>query len=207
MSEQKATNVHWHGGEINRPERAQLLGHGGATLWFTGLSGSGKSTIAVALEQALYQRGVLVYRLDGDNIRLGINKNLGFSAEDRAENIRRVGEVSKLFVDGGVIVLSSFISPYLVDRQIVRELHEADNMPFIEVFVDCSLEAAEERDPKGLYKKARAGEIKNFTGIDDPYEAPEAPEVHLHTDQQSLEEEVEHLIALLEKQRLIPAAA
>ena len=207
MSEQKATNVHWHGGEINRPERAQLLGHGGATLWFTGLSGSGKSTIAVALEQALYQRGVLVYRLDGDNIRLGINKNLGFSAEDRAENIRRVGEVSKLFVDGGVIVLSSFISPYLVDRQIVRELHEADNMPFIEVFVDCSLEAAEERDPKGLYKKARAGEIKNFTGIDDPYEAPEAPEVHLHTDQQSLEEEVEHLLALLERQGLIPAAS
>ena len=207
MSEQKATNVHWHGGEINRPERAQLLGHGGATLWFTGLSGSGKSTIAVGLEQALYQRGVLVYRLDGDNIRLGINKNLGFSAEDRAENIRRVGEVSKLFVDGGVIVLSSFISPYLVDRQIVRALHEADNMPFIEVFVDCSLKAAEERDPKGLYKKARAGEIKNFTGIDDPYEPPEAPEVHLHTDQQSLEEEVEHLIALLEKQGLIPAAA
>ena len=207
MSEQKATNVHWHGGEINRPERAQLLGHGAATLWFTGLSGSGKSTIAVALEQALYQRGVLVYRLDGDNIRLGINKNLGFSAEDRAENIRRVGEVSKLFVDGGVIVLSSFISPYLVDRQIVRELHEADNMPFIEVFVDCSLEAAEERDPKGLYKKARAGEIKNFTGIDDPYEAPEAPEVHLHTDQQSLEEEVEHLLTLLEKQGLIPAAS
>ena len=206
MSEQKATNVHWHGGEINRPERAQLLGQGGATLWFTGLSGSGKSTIAVALEQALYQRGVLVYRLDGDNIRLGINKNLGFSAEDRAENIRRVGEVSKLFVDGGVIVLSSFISPYLVDRQIVRELHEADNMPFIEVFVDCSLEAAEERDPKGLYKKARAGEIKNFTGIDDPYEAPEAPEVHLHTDQQSLEEEVEQLVELLEKQGLIPAA-
>ena len=206
MSEQKATNVHWHGGEINRPERAQLLGHGGATLWFTGLSGSGKSTIAVGLEQALYQRGVLVYRLDGDNIRLGINKNLGFSAEDRAENIRRVGEVSKLFVDGGVIVLSSFISPYLVDRQIVRELHEADNMPFIEVFVDCSLEAAEQRDPKGLYKKARAGEIKNFTGIDDPYEAPEAPEVHLHTDQQSLEEEVEYLLDLLEKQGLIPAA-
>ena len=207
MSEQKATNVHWHSGEINRPERAQLLGHGGATLWFTGLSGSGKSTIAVGLEQALYQRGVLVYRLDGDNIRLGINKNLGFSAEDRAENIRRVGEVSKLFVDGGVIVLSSFISPYLVDRQIVRELHEADNMPFIEVFVDCSLEAAEQRDPKGLYKKARAGEIKNFTGIDDPYEAPEAPEVHLHTDQQSLEEEVEYLLDLLEKQGLIPAAA
>ena len=207
MTQQKPANVHWHSGEINRPERAHLLGHSGATLWFTGLSGSGKSTIAVALERALYQRGVLVYRLDGDNIRLGINKNLGFSAEDRTENIRRVGEVSKLFVDGGVIVLSSFISPYLVDRQIVRELHEADKMPFIEVFVDCSLEAAEKRDPKGLYKKARAGEIKNFTGIDDPYEAPEVPEVHLHTDQQSLEEEVEHLLDLLEKQGLIPAAA
>ena len=206
MSEQKATNVHWHGGEINRPERAQILGHGGATLWFTGLSGSGKSTIAVALEQALYQRGVLVYRLDGDNIRLGINKNLGFSAEDRIENIRRVGEVSKLFVDSGVIVLSSFISPYLIDRQIVRELHEADNMPFVEVFVDCSLEAAEERDPKGLYKKARAGEIKNFTGIDDPYEDPERPEVHLHTDQQSLEEEVQSLLELLETQGLISPA-
>ena len=207
MSERKATNVHWHGGEINRHERSQLLGHGGATLWFTGLSGSGKSTIAVALEQALYERGVLTYRLDGDNIRLGINRNLGFSAEDRSENIRRVGEVSKLFVDGGVIVLSSFISPYLIDRQIVRELHEADNMPFIEVFVDCSLEAAEERDPKGLYKKARSGEIKNFTGIDDPYEPPNAPEVHLRTDQQSLEEEVEHLLDLLVKQELIPAAA
>ena len=203
MSEQKATNVHWHGGEINRPERAQLLGHGGATLWFTGLSGSGKSTIAVALEQALYQRGVLVYRLDGDNIRLGINKNLGFSAEDRAENIRRVGEVSKLFVDGGVIVLSSFISPYLVDRQIVRELHEADNMPFIEVFVDCSLEAAEERDPKGLYKKARAGEIKNFTGIDDPYEEPLNPELHLQTDQMTLEEEVNAITDYLEAKGII----
>jgi adenylylsulfate kinase len=206
MSEQKATNVHWHDGEINRPDRAQLLGHAGATLWFTGLSGSGKSTIAVALEQALYRRGVLVYRLDGDNIRLGINKNLGFSAEDRAENIRRVGEVSKLFVDGGIIVLSSFISPYQLDRQLVREMHEADDMPFVEVFVDCSLAAAEERDPKGLYKKARAGEIKNFTGIDDPYEAPAAPEVHLHTDQQSLEEEVHILLNLLEARGLIPTA-
>ena len=134
------------------------------------------------------------------------NKNLGFSAEDRAENIRRVGEVSKLFVDGGIIVLSSFISPYQLDRQLVREMHEADDMPFVEVFVDCSLAAAEERDPKGLYKKARAGEIKNFTGIDDPYEAPAAPEVHLHTDQQSLEEEVHILLNLLEARGLIPTA-
>ena len=197
MSEQKATNVHWHGGEINRPERAQILGHGGATLWFTGLSGSGKSTIAVALEQALYQRGVLVYRLDGDNIRLGINKNLGFSAEDRAENIRRVGEVSKLFVDSGVIVLSSFISPYLIDRQIVRELHEADNMPFVEVFVDCALEAAEERDPKGLYKKARAGTLKNFTGIDSPYEAPDDPEIRIDTTALPADEAADKIVSAI----------
>jgi adenylylsulfate kinase len=207
MVEQKATNVHWHDGEIDRAERSQLLGHGAATLWFTGLSGSGKSTIAVALEKALHRRGVLVYRLDGDNVRLGINKNLGFSAEDRTENIRRVGEVSKLFVDAGVIVLSSFISPYLADRQMVRALHEEAGMPFIEVFVDCSLAAAEERDPKGLYRKARAGEIKNFTGIDDPYEAPESPEVHLHTDRQTLEEEVEVLLGVLESRQLIAPLA
>ena len=203
----KATNIAWHEGEITREDRARVLGHQGCTLWLTGLSGSGKSTIGVALEKALITRGKLAYRLDGDNVRHGLNANLGFSAEDREENIRRVGEVSKLFVDSGVIVLSSFISPYLADRQLVREMHEADDMPFIEVFVDCSLEAAEERDPKGLYKKARAGEIKNFTGIDDPYEAPEAPEVHLHTDQQSLDDEVTSLLALLESKGLIPTSA
>ncbi len=205
MAEQKATNIHWHEGDIGRPERASMLGHGGATLWFTGLSGSGKSTIAVALEGALHERGILCYRLDGDNIRFGINKNLGFSAEDRAENIRRVGEVSKLFVDSGVLVLSSFISPYRADREAVRQVHQESDMPFIEVFVDCSLEAAEERDPKGLYKKARAGEIKNFTGIDDPYEAPESPELHLRTDQQSLQEEVDAIIDLLVANNIISA--
>ncbi|EED35324.1 adenylylsulfate kinase [Luminiphilus syltensis NOR5-1B] len=194
MTEQKATNVHWHEGEINRPERAKLLGHSGATLWFTGLSGSGKSTVAVALEGVLHDAGVLCYRLDGDNVRLGINKNLGFSADDRAENIRRVGEVSKLFVDAGLVVLSSFISPYRADRDLVRELHESAGLPFIEVHVDCSLDAAEARDPKGLYKKARAGEIKNFTGIDDPYEAPDRPEVHLRTDEQTLEQEVQLIL-------------
>jgi adenylylsulfate kinase len=201
--EQKATNVHWHEGDINREERAKLLGHGGATLWFTGLSGSGKSTIAVALEGALYEMGILCYRLDGDNVRMGINKNLGFSAEDRTENIRRVGEVSKLFVDSGVLALSSFISPYREDRDLVRALHDAADMPFVEIFVDCSLDAAEARDPKGLYKKARAGEIKNFTGIDDPYEAPLSPEIHLHTDQQSLEEEVTIILNYLREQGLI----
>lgn len=206
MAEQKATNVHWHSGEVSREDRYKVLGHKGATLWFTGLSGSGKSTVAVALENALTARGKLCYRLDGDNIRLGINKNLGFSAEDRTENIRRIGEISKLFVDTGVIVLSSFISPYRADRDVVRALHEADKMDFIEVHVDCALAEAEKRDPKGLYKKARAGEIKGFTGIDDPYEAPAKPEVHLHSDQMSLEHEVELLIAELERRGILNVA-
>ena len=203
MTEQKATNVHWHQGDITGEDRNNLLGQKGATLWFTGLSGSGKSTIAVALEKALFQRGKLTYRLDGENVRLGINKNLGFSAQDRAENIRRIGEIAKLFVDAGVIALSSFISPYQVDRQLVRELHAESGYPFVEIFVDCSLSTAEKRDPKGLYKKARAGEIKNFTGIDDPYEAPQSPEIHLHTDQMSLEEEVETIIDYLQNQGFI----
>lgn len=206
MAEQKATNVHWHSGEVTREDRYKVLGHKGATLWFTGLSGSGKSTVAVALENALTARGKLCYRLDGDNIRLGINKNLGFSAEDRTENIRRIGEISKLFVDTGVIVLSSFISPYRADRDSVRTLHDADNMDFIEVHVDCALAEAEKRDPKGLYKKARAGEIKGFTGIDDPYEAPAKPEVHLHSDQMTLEQEVEILIAELERRGILNVA-
>lgn len=203
MTEQKATNVHWHEGEITRSDRHAMMGQKGATLWFTGLSGSGKSTVAVALEKALYQRGKLSYRLDGDNIRLGINKNLGFSAEDRTENIRRIGEISKLLVDCGVIALSSFISPYREDRDRVRALHVETGFPFIEVFVDCALDVAETRDPKGLYKKARAGEIKNFTGIDDPYEAPLNPEIHLHTDKMTLEEEVSIIIGYLEAHKII----
>ncbi|MEH6466307.1 MAG: adenylyl-sulfate kinase [Porticoccus sp.] len=198
MTVMKATNVHWHEGDITREDRHRLMGQKGATIWFTGLSGSGKSTVAVALESALYERGKLAYRLDGDNIRLGINKNLGFSAEDRTENIRRIGEIAKLFVDSATIALSSFISPYRADRDKVRQLHDEAGVDFIEVFVDCSLEEAEKRDPKGLYKKARAGEIKNFTGIDDPYEAPENPEIHLHTDQMTLDEEVAVMIHYLE---------
>ena len=205
MTEQKATNVHWHDGEITRADRDRMMKQQGATLWFTGLSGSGKSTIAVALEAKLFERGHLSYRLDGYNIRFGINKNLGFSAEDRTENIRRIGEIAKLFVDSSVIALSSFISPYRADRDQVRALHVESGMMFIEVFVDCALEEAEKRDPKGLYKKARAGEIKNFTGIDDPYEAPESPEIHLHTDQMSLEAEVELLIDYLEQRGVLTA--
>jgi adenylylsulfate kinase len=203
MTEQKATNVTWHDGDITLEDRNALMGQKGATLWFTGLSGSGKSTVAVALEKALFERGCLSYRLDGDNIRLGINKNLGFSAEDRTENIRRIGEIAKLFVDSSVIALSSFISPYRADRDEVRALHAESGYPFVEVFVDCALEEAERRDPKGLYKKARAGEIKNFTGIDDPYEAPLAAEIHLRTDQMSLEEEVNVIIRYLEANNFI----
>jgi adenylylsulfate kinase len=198
MTVMKATNVHWHEGDITREDRHRLMGQKGVTIWFTGLSGSGKSTVAVALESTLYERGKLAYRLDGDNIRLGINKNLGFSAEDRTENIRRIGEIAKLFVDSSTIALSSFISPYREDRDKVRQLHNEAGVDFVEVFVDCSLEEAEKRDPKGLYKKARAGEIKNFTGIDDPYEAPENPEIHLHTDQMTLDEEVAIIIHYLE---------
>ena len=206
MAEQKATNVFWHDGDIQKEDRYKLLNQKGATLWFTGLSGSGKSTVAVALESALFKRGALCYRLDGDNIRLGINKNLGFSEEDRAENIRRIGEIGKLFVDTGVIALSSFVSPYRGDRDAVRALHDEAGMDFIEVFVDVPLEVAESRDPKGLYKKARAGEIKNFTGIDDPYEAPLNPEIVLNSHEMSLEEEVEVLLAALEERGIIAKA-
>lgn len=203
MANQKATNVTWQDGEVSREDRFDILRQRGATIWFTGLSGSGKSTIAVALERALCSLGKLSYRLDGDNVRLGINKNLGFSEADRTENIRRIGEVAKLFGDAGVLSLSSFISPYKADRDEVRVLHEAAGLEFIEVFVDCSLAEAEKRDPKGLYKKARAGEIKNFTGIDDPYEAPNKAEIHLHTDQMTLEQEVRIILDHLESNGFI----
>jgi adenylylsulfate kinase len=197
MAKQIATNVTWHGGDVTREDRYGLLRQKGATIWFTGLSGSGKSTIAVALERALFNMGKLSYRLDGDNVRMGINKNLGFSEEDRKENIRRIGEIAKLFSDAGAIALSSFISPYKADRDEVRALHEAANLAFVEVHVDCALAVAEQRDPKGLYKRARAGEIKHFTGIDDPYEPPVAPEIHLPTDRLTLEDEVATVIDYL----------
>ena len=203
MSNQKISNVYWDNGQISQVDRDNLIGQKGVTIWFTGLSGSGKSTISAALEKELFRRQKLSYRLDGDNIRLGINKDLGFSARDRTENIRRIGEISKLFVDCGIISLSSFISPYRRDRDWVRELHAQSNMGFIEVFVDCSLAVAESRDPKGLYKRARAGEIAYFTGIDDPYEAPSKPEIHLKTDQLTVEQEVEAIIDHLVKNSFI----
>jgi adenylylsulfate kinase len=195
MTQQKATNVTWHEGSVSRDERQQLLNQKGVTVWMTGLSASGKSTIACILEQMLLHKKKHAYRLDGDNIRMGLNKNLGFSAEDRAENIRRIGEVAKLFTDAGVIAITSFISPYRKDRDAVRASLKPGE--FIEVYVQASLEAAEKRDPKGLYKKARAGQIKGFTGIDDPYEAPEKPEILIETEKQSAEASAEQILNYL----------
>ncbi len=203
MSDQKATNITWHEGDVTTDERQQLVGQKGATIWMTGLSGSGKSTVACALEQALLHSGVTSYRLDGDNVRHGLNKNLGFSAEDRAENIRRIGEVAKLFADSCCITITSFISPYRADRDSVRALHEEAGLPFIEVFVDCPLDECEKRDPKGLYKKARAGEIKGFTGIDDPYEAPEQAELTVNTAEMRVEDSVKAILAMLDEQGLL----
>lgn len=203
MTEIKATNITWHEGHVSREERAQLLKQKGATLWFTGLSGSGKSTIAFTLEHALVQRGRLAYVLDGDNIRHGLNKNLGFSAADREENIRRVGEVAKLFADCCVLTMTSFISPYRADRDRVRALHVEGKLPFIEVFVNTPIETCEQRDPKGLYKKARAGQLKGFTGIDDPYEPPLKPELSIDATNTSPQQATVMLIDYLEKQGIL----
>jgi adenylylsulfate kinase len=201
VAEQKSTNITWHEGSVTREEREKLLGQKGVTVWMTGLSASGKSTIAVILEQMLLHMKKHAYRLDGDNVRHGLNKNLGFSAEDRAENIRRIGEVAKLFTDAGVIAITSFISPYKKDREAVR----ANLKPgeFIEVYINVSLEGAEKRDPKGLYKKARAalasGKGMGFTGIDDPYEAPEKPEIVIETEKTKPEDAASQILAYLEK--------
>lgn len=206
MAQQVATNLHWHEGNVTRADRNKNLGQKGCVLWFTGLSGSGKSTVAVELEWALVQRGKHCYRLDGDNIRHGLNKNLGFSPEDRTENIRRIGEVSKLFADAGLITLVSFISPYRADRDSARTICEADKagkIPFVEVFVDVPLDVAEQRDPFGNYKKARAGQIKGFTGIDAPYEEPIKPEIHLKTHEMSLDQEVQACVNYLDKAGLL----
>jgi adenylylsulfate kinase len=201
--EPKATNIYWHDGAITRSDRERLNGHRGFTIWFTGLSGSGKSTLAVATEKALYERGYHTYILDGDNVRHGLNKNLGFSPGDRMENIRRIGESANLFRDCGIINLTAFISPYRKDRQMARVLSKDDS--FIEIFVDCPLKVCEERDPKGVYKKVRQGIIKDFTGIDAPYELPENPEIHLHTDHMSVKECVGVIISYLIGNEYIPA--
>lgn len=195
MAEQKATNITWHAHSVTREERWQLMGHKGCVLWFTGLSACGKSTIANAVDCKLHDLGVHSFVLDGDNIRHGLNKNLGFSAEDRAENIRRIGEVAKLFADAGIIAATAFISPYRADRDKVRALMGPGG--FIEIYVNASLETCEQRDPKGLYKKARAGQLKGFTGIDDPYEAPEQPELVLDSNNKGIDELSNEVIAYL----------
>jgi len=203
MAEQKATNIVWHEGAVKRADREQLNGHRGATVWLTGLSGSGKSTIAVDLEKALLSRGVRAYILDGDNVRHGLNKNLGFSPADRTENIRRIGEVAKLFTDAGLVAITAFISPYRADRDQVRALMPDD---FVEVLVDCPLEICEQRDVKGLYEKARAGKIPEFTGISAPYEPPLKPEITLATSSLTVEESVARIVKHLTHRGTVPGA-
>ena len=203
MTQTKATNIVWHEGHVSRQERESLLDQRGVMVWLTGLPSSGKSTIAFTAEHALVARGRLAYVLDGDNIRHGLNKNLGFSADDRGENIRRIGEVGKLFVDCGAVTLTSFVSPYRADRDAVRDLMEDGE--FLEVFVDTPVEICEQRDPKGLYAKARAGEIPNFTGISDPYESPENPELVIKTASSTPEEAANAIIDMLQKRGKISA--
>jgi adenylylsulfate kinase len=203
VSKHKSTNITWHSGYVSREDRRRLLGQKGVTVWLTGLSGSGKSTIATWADRLLSERGRLAYVLDGDNVRHGLNKNLGFSHEDRTENIRRIGEVAKLFSDAGVITLTSFISPYRGDRDAVRATMAPGE--FVEVLVDASIETCEARDVKGLYKKARAGEIPEFTGVSAPYEAPISPELVLDTNRQTVEESVGRLIEYLEEKGYLSA--
>ncbi|MBI1814354.1 MAG: adenylyl-sulfate kinase [Deltaproteobacteria bacterium] len=196
MSEPKSKHIVWHAGNVSKTDRENILGHKACTVWMTGLSGSGKSTLAVALEKIFWDRGVHSFVLDGDNVRHGLNKDLGFSPEDRNENIRRIGEVAKLFTEAGVINITAFISPYRADREQARKLMAAGD--FIEVFVDCPLEVCESRDPKGLYKKARAGQIPEFTGISAPYEAPLAAEITVNTGTQSEAESLKTILTYLE---------
>ena len=206
MSEQKqgATNVVWHETRISAEDRAKAKNQKACVIWMTGLSGSGKSTLANALEVKLAQMGQHTYLLDGDNVRHGLNRDLGFTETDRVENIRRISEVAKLFVDAGLIVSTAFISPFRQDRALARGLFEQGQ--FLEVFVDAPLEVCEERDPKGLYKKARAGEIPHFTGIESPYEAPDAADIHVNTGEMDIEAAVDHVIAALREKGILPAA-
>lgn len=200
-SQIKSQNITWHHGKLNAAEREDKLGQKGAVIWFTGLSGSGKSTVAREVELALVENGINAFVLDGDNIRHGLNRNLGFSPEDRTENIRRIGEVAKLFCEGNVITLTAFISPYRGDRDLARSL--VPQGQFFEILCDTPLEVCEQRDPKGLYKKARAGEIPEFTGISAPYEAPEKPELTLKCGEETLEESTRRVLSLLEEAKII----
>ncbi|MBH0160702.1 adenylyl-sulfate kinase [Fictibacillus sp. 26RED30] len=194
-------NIIWHDSSISKEARRKQNNHSSFVLWFTGLSGSGKSTVANALAQKLYDQNIRNYVLDGDNIRNGLNRDLSFSDDDRSENIRRISEVSKLFVDNGTVVLTAFISPFIQDREMAKRIVSEEE--FIEIFVSCPIEECEKRDPKGLYSKARKGEIPDFTGIDSPYEEPISPDFTIYTNEQSVSEIVESILNLLEKRKLI----
>jgi len=196
-------NIKWHKPRITKKDRWGSNKHKSALIWITGLSASGKSTIAIELEHRLFQKKIKTFVLDGDNVRHGLNKDLGFSPEDRKENLRRVGEVAKLLVDAGLLTIAAFISPYASDRDAIRELFSKDNEDFIEVYLKCDLDVCESRDPKGLYKKARKGEIPEFTGVSQPYEKPENPEFIIETDRLGIEESVESLIAYLKGKEII----
>jgi bifunctional enzyme CysN/CysC len=197
LTKVESTNIFWSDSEVNHRLRTERNRHRGMVVWFTGLSGAGKSTLARVLEVQLFNRQMQVYVLDGDNVRHGLNANLGFSPEDRIENIRRVAEVAKLMADAGMVVLTSFISPYRMDRLRAREIVLSGGVDFVEAYVDAPLDVCEERDPKKLYKRARSGEIKNFTGIDAPYEAPANPEIAIHTDHETVEESIGRLLDFL----------
>jgi len=196
-----SSDIIWHHATVTRERRNQQNNHKSVVLWFTGFSGSGKSTLAHAIEEQLHQQGCKTFVLDGDNIRHGLSSGLTFSEQDRKENLRRIGEVSKLFVEAGVIVLTAFISPFREDRERVRSLMPHGD--FLEVYVDCPIEVCEERDVKGLYRKARAGEVKEFTGISSPYEPPEKPELTVNTEQETLEESVQKVLSLLNERSII----
>jgi len=201
LDQSKPKNVFWHEGKVKKEDRERLLGQKGVIVWFTGLSASGKSTIACEVERRLFEKGKLAYVLDGDNIRHGLNKDLGFSPEDREENIRRIGEVAKLFSDAGLIALTAFISPYKKDRDKVRNLVKKGE--FIEVYVKCPISVLKQRDPKGMYEKALRGEVKDFTGISAPYEEPDNPELILETDKESVEQSVNKVLAYLENHGIL----
>lgn len=203
MSSNDKPQVVWHRSIVTREDREALLAQVGCTLWFTGLPASGKSTTAFTLERELLSLGHLAYVLDGDNVRHGLNRNLGFSAEDRAENIRRIGEVAKLFAEAGLITMTSFISPYRRDRELARALHAAAGIPFVEIFVDTPIAICEQRDPKGLYRKARSGELRGFTGVDDPYEPPLAPELTIRTESRGAEALAREIIGYLDTRRIL----
>jgi len=206
VTQTRPKDIHWHEGTLSRNQRFRALGNRGATVWFTGLPASGKSTVAAAVEHLLVQGRVHAYRLDGDNVRHGLNSDLGFTPEDRRENIRRIGEVARLFADSGAVALVAFISPYRADRAHARDVHRRAGLPFLEVYMSTPIEVCEQRDPKGQYKRAREGLLPSFTGVDAPYEAPQDPQLVLDATELSVADCAQAVLGLLAQNELLPAA-